>query len=328
MHAVTAAEDGARLDLVVGDWLAHELCHALSKSAVRKLIIAGAVRLDGRALRRPGAMLTAGRRLEARIDLERLNEAAATPSPRGALSILYEDDDLIAVEKPAGMLTHAAADPRRQDLFTTVARILADRRQPAPVVQARSEQTEPDSAPPAYLGLHHRLDVETSGVVVFAKRERANAGLAQQFARRGVVKIYHAIVAQPHGRMQAAWRVENRLAPSGGGRRARMRQAANGMHAATAFTTIEKLTGALLVEARPETGRKHQIRAHLAGSLRPILGDDRYGGPSRAGRCVASRVMLHAVRLSLRHPVTGAELTIKCPYPPDFEALLACLRGR
>jgi 23S rRNA-/tRNA-specific pseudouridylate synthase len=94
----------------------------------------------------------------------------------------------------------------------------------------------------------------------------------------------------------------------------------------TAFQILDDLGPALLVEARPETGRKHQIRAHLSGTGMPILGDRRYGGPVLVGDCMAPRVMLHALRLSLRHPVTGEPLDLTCPYPVDFAALLLCLR--
>jgi RluA family pseudouridine synthase len=208
------------------------------------------------------------------------------------------------VAKPAGVVMHATADPRRADLFNTV----------------RALRALP------YLGLHHRLDVETSGVVLFTKRERANAALADQFARSEVRKVYHAIVARPRRDVPPRWRVENRLAMAGTGRTARMQEALTGAHAATGFAILERLHAALMVEARPETGRKHQIRAHLAGSQLPILGDARYGGPPRAGGCVAPRVMLHAYSLSLRHPVTGSPLTISCPYPQDFTVALACLR--
>jgi 23S rRNA pseudouridine955/2504/2580 synthase/23S rRNA pseudouridine1911/1915/1917 synthase len=316
---IAPGEEGVRLDAFVAEWLAHALRRSLSKSVVRKLVMAGAIRLNGRPARRPGAILSAGTVLEAHVDAARIDAgtAEAATSPRADPTILHEDDDLIAVAKPAGLVMHATADPRRQDLFNTVRLLLARR---------RGETAVPDRLP--YLGLHHRLDVETSGVVLFTKQERANAALAQQFAQGEVTKTYHAITGRPGGRTPREWRVENRLAMSDGGRRARMQDApTGGEHAVTQFQVLEVLPAALLVQARPETGRKHQIRAHLAGSRLPILGDIRYGGPSRARRCVAPRVMLHALSLSLRHPVTREALTISCPYPHDFSAFLDCLRA-
>ncbi len=305
VHTVSREEQGRRLDLLVAAWLAREFDNPLSKSVVRKLIVAGAIRMDGREARRPGALVSAEARLEASIDRTRLNRAMGSVPAPAHLAVLYEDDDLIAVAKPAGVVMHATADARRPDLFNAVRDLLAL----------------------PYLGLHHRLDVDTSGVVLFTKRERANAGLAEQFARGAVTKVYHAIVGRPRREVPRRWRVENRLAMTGGGRTARMWEAAAGAHAATGFSILDRLPGALLVEARPETGRKHQIRAHLAGSHLPILGDARYGGMTRAGGCLASRVMLHAFSLSLRHPITGVPLTITCPYPADFTDLLDCLRS-
>lgn len=306
VRTVSRDEGGSRLDLLVTAWLGREVDRPLSKSVVRKLIMAGAIRLNGHPLRRPGAIVGAEARLEAVIDRVRLDRAIGSRAAveTTGLAILFEDDDLLAVAKPSGLAMHATADPRRPDLFTMV----------------REQLALP------YLGLHHRLDADTSGVVLFTRREHANAGLARQFAQGEVTKVYRAIVRRPRREVPRRWRVENRLAMAGGGRTACMQEAAAGARAATAFAILESLPAALLVEARPETGRKHQIRAHLAGSGLPILGDARYGGPLRAGRCVAPRVMLHAFTLSLRHPVTGAHLSITCPYPRDFTALLACLR--
>jgi RluA family pseudouridine synthase len=319
-HTVSQSEDGQRLDASVAAWLADALGYPLSKSVVRKTIMAGAVRLNGLPVRRPGLVLRADMKLDVRIDAARLppfgdRHAGGDPEPP---AVLYEDDDLVAVAKPPGLVMHATADPHRRDLFSAVRRSLALR--PA---EARSTAGLP------YLGLHHRLDVDTSGIVLFTKRERSNGPLAAQFQHGEVKKVYHAIVCQPRHALADAWRIENRLATSGGGRRARMRAArTGGVRAATGFVVLDRLAAALLVEARPETGRKHQIRAHLSDAGMPILGDSRYGGPRHVGPCTASRVMLHASRLSLRHPVTGLPLDLTCPYPPDFAALLDCLRGR
>ncbi len=305
VHTVAPDEEGLRLDEVASRWLSGEMERALSKSAVRKLVMAGAVRVDGRPARKPGLPLRSGQALEARIDARKIRSASPAPDETPDLQILYEDDDLIAVAKPAGLLMHATADSRRADLFNALRRQLAL----------------------PYLGLHHRLDVETSGVVLFTRRERANAALARQFAGNEVTKVYHAIVAVPSARVPPRWRVDDRLAMVGGGRRARMQHVeAGGVEAVTDFAVLERFRAALLVEARPHTGRKHQIRAHLAGSRMPVIGDARYGGAARAGACAAPRVMLHAREISLQHPITGRPLTIACPYPPDFARTLDCLR--
>ncbi len=318
-HRVGPAEDAWRLDHIVGAWLPDELGQPVSRSTVRRLIVAGVIRIDGQPTRKPALAVRSGQMLEARIDHRKMRaaETARDGESPVSLTILYEDDDLIAVAKPAGVVMHATADPRRADLFNEVRRLLAGRAAPG----GGNARALP------YLGLHHRLDVETSGVALFTRRDEANKALAAQFAGNAVRKIYHALVARPHARVARAWRVDDELAMVGSGRHARMQRVkSGGARAATDFALLERLAGALLVEARPHTGRKHQIRAHLAGCRMPVLGDARYGGAARAGACVASRVMLHARELSLRHPVTGRALTITCPYPADFAALLACLR--
>jgi 23S rRNA-/tRNA-specific pseudouridylate synthase len=328
---VPASHRERRLDAFVLEWLGRDLAQSLSRSAVRKLIVAGAIRVDGRIARRAGIPLSPTQCLEALVDLARLGVApGAQQMEVTAADVLYEDEDLLGVAKPPGLPTHATADVRRADLFTQVRRLLAQR-------------SGADAALP-YLGLHHRLDVDTSGVVLFTKSERANRDLARQFAGRGVEKVYHALVVKPPRgsrrarrgtgpalrqppRVPCAWHVENRLAPTGAGRRACVKQVTQGgQEAATSFVLLDALPAAWLVEARPETGRKHQVRAHLAGGGTPILGDVRYGGPEQAGACHLPRAMLHARSLSLSHPVTGAPLVIEAPYPPDFDQALRCLR--
>jgi RluA family pseudouridine synthase len=269
-HTVASDRAGTRLDALVAAWLSDELAQPLSKAAVRKLIVAGAIRLDGRVARVPAAVVPVGSTLRAAIDVSRLNPPRSEAAP-ASVTVLYEDEVLIAVDKPAGVPTHATADRARADLVTLVQTMLA----------ARSSA---DAARPPYLGVHHRLDVDTSGVVLFTKAERANQGLAQQFGHREIDKLYHAIVVRPRGRVPRAWRIENQLAPSGAGRHARMASVdAGGVSAVTDFELLDLLPVALLVEAHPRTGRKHQIRAHLAGWGAPILGDGRYGGPPLAG---------------------------------------------
>jgi 23S rRNA-/tRNA-specific pseudouridylate synthase len=177
--------------------------------------------------------------------------------------------------------------------------------------------------------LHHRLDRDTSGVVLFVKAREANAGVAAQFEGHRVEKVYHALSARPARMPAAHWRVENQLAAVGKGHRSRMQAVEqDGQRAATRFAVLERWPSALLVEARPETGRKHQIRAHLRECGLPILGDGRYEGPLRLGPRAVPRVMLHAARLVLQHPVTGKRLEILADYPDDFRALLAALRRK
>ncbi len=218
-----------------------------------------------------------------------------------ALVVLYEDADVIAVDKPPGVPTVPTADPARPSL---VRRLEAE---------LRAGGLE------GVLGVHQRLDLETSGVVMFAKTAAANPGLARQFEAGEVRKTYLALVARPRRMPAPTWSVESRIARAGKGRMASV--AEGGALARTDFRLAEEWPRALLVEARPRTGRKHQIRVHLADSGLPILGDTVYGGASRA----AERCLLHAARLELRHPVTGEPLRIESGLPAAFADARAAL---
>ncbi len=314
---VTGEEDaGQRLDVLAAAWLQSALGRAVSKSVVRRLIMAGAIRLDGRPARQPGRAIEAGARLEALVDEGRIPQGPAEVVPR--LDVLYEDATLIAVAKPAGLPVHPTADPARPDLFTAVRALLGSS----------------GGAAGHYLGVHQRLDVGTSGVVLYTKSPSANAGLARQFEEHAIEKTYHALALKAAedgaGRKcepGAEWQVSNLLAQVGKGKASRVRSVADGgARAETAFRILDCPGPALLIEARPTTGRKHQIRAHLAEGGTPILGDVRYGGADAVGVLAVTRPMLHARALALRHPVTGEPLRIECGYPEDFERLLSALR--
>ncbi len=323
---VARAQADIRLDAFLVDWLPAALDAAISRSAVRRLIMAGAVAVNGRLVRRPGLTLDVGWRVEARVDLSRLSAAAKVPwraagsraqgpAAPPPVDVLYRDPWLIAVAKPAGLLVHASADPQRPDLFARLRLMLAGETRAAAGASGMP-----------YLGLHQRLDVDTSGVLLFSLDPNANEPLSRAFAEHRVEKIYHALTARPAAAAPGRWTEDAPLAMTGSGRRARMSAvAAPGLTAETAFAILRRFRTALLVEARPKTGRKHQIRAHLAARGLAILGDLRYGGaPSVAGVSVA-RVMLHACALRLLHPLTGVALEIRCPYPRDFDDLLAHL---
>jgi 23S rRNA pseudouridine1911/1915/1917 synthase len=271
---------------------------------VRALVAAGQVRVDGAVLKAAGRALRVGQRVEAVVRPELLRpraERTDRPFRLTDRAVLYRDSALLAVDKPPGLPTHATADPSRPSLVSHVERYL------------RGLGRGP------YVAVHQRLDRDTSGVVLFATDERANAGLARAFAGRLVEKTYVALAARPRVVPEAPLVVRRPLAP-GGGRAAARDEGAK--PAETEVVVLEVLAGALLVEARPRTGRRHQVRAHLADAGMPVLGDPVYGGAG--GR--APRLMLHARRLALPHPLTGAPLVIESPLPEDFARLLARLR--
>jgi len=259
---------------------------------VRALVSAGAVRVDGAVSRAPGRPLKVGQRVEAAVRPDLLAPRAERTDQVFSLTdraVLFRDASLLAVDKPPGLPTHATADPSRPSLVAHV------------------EQYLRATATPVYVAVHQRLDRDTSGVVLFATERRANDGLARAFEGRLVEKTYLALTARPPALPDRRLRISLPLAKP----------------AETEIAVREVLADALLVEARPLTGRKHQVRAHLAHAGMPILGDPVYG--KAGGR--APRLMLHARRLALPHPLTGEPLVIESPLPADFVSLLATLRA-
>jgi 23S rRNA (cytosine1962-C5)-methyltransferase len=212
--------------------------------------------------------------------------------------IVHEDGDLIAVDKPEGVPCQAADPAHPDDLPFRLKRFLSAR----------------DGGTP-YLGIHQRLDQDTSGVVLYAKARRANASLARQMEGRTVDKRYVALVEGWRGGDR---RLEHRLARGRDGTsRAVGKRDRKGKRAVTHVRVLRRRGPRALLELRIETGRTHQIRAQLAAVGAPVAGDRLYGGAP------APRLMLHARSLSLEHPVTGAPLTVEAPVPSVFDALLA-----
>lgn len=247
-----------------------------------------------------------------------MNRTPSTPTAASLApsSILFEDTWLIAVDKPAGLPTDRTLDPRRPSLISELEALLTRR----------------DGAKP-YLGLHHRLDRDTSGVVLLTKDPKANAGTGALFSQKTAQKTYHALTQQASAPMDDSWSVRDYLGEVGKVGKAMKYGAvrSGGAPAHTDFRVLERLPGALLVEAMPRTGRTHQIRVHLAGCGLPILGDEFYGGPLQlrrpdGTRLAFPRVLLHAAALAFPHPMTQAPLQIAAPRPADFSRAIEQLR--
>lgn len=308
---VTPAQEGTRLDAFLRDRLPEALGRPLANASVRRLVLAGAVHVEGRSARRPAETLVAGAHVEAVVRLDLLAEARREREQHVSLSegsLLFLDGALAVLDKPAGLPMHATADPARPDFVTLATRFLSER-------QGRAVR----------LGLHQRLDRDTSGVALFTLDRAADAPLAAAFAARAVTKVYEALCHRPRQPVREAWSVSGDLGPVGRGRAQRMGLVSEGgQPSETRFRLLEDLGPALLVEARPLTGRKHQVRAHLAASGCPVLGDELYS-PGLRSPVAVERVMLHARRLELRHPLTGAPLRLESPRPEDFAAALAAL---
>lgn len=213
------------------------------------------------------------------------------------LEILFEDEFLLVLNKPAGLPSQPTVDKRRPDLFTLIK------------TQKNSEQ----------IFLHHRLDRDTSGVILFSKSKAANGPLTEMFRQHQFQKTYWAL-AQAQENLQDSWEVKNHLvARRKDGKSVKMfRTESGGDFAHTRFRKLAANSHASLIEAEPLTGRTHQIRVHSLHSKASILGDSLYGGKDPR----VPRLMLHAKILAFPHPLTQKKLQIEAPLPADFQTLL------
>jgi 23S rRNA pseudouridine1911/1915/1917 synthase len=232
--------------------------------------------------------------------------AADAYSPESLpLAIVHEDDALIVIDKPAGLVVHPGAGNRSGTLANA---LLAHAPQLAAVPRA---------------GIVHRLDKDTTGLLVVAKTPEAHTNLVRQLAARAVKREYVAVV---HGTVSADGAID---APIGRHRTARTRMAisARGKPARTRFRVVERLNGATLLAVTLETGRTHQIRVHMRSIGHPLLGDPTYGKRGEAGVTAGfRRQALHAAILALTHPSTGARCEWRALLPADMQALIASLR--
>jgi 23S rRNA pseudouridine1911/1915/1917 synthase len=299
---LTAAYDeaGGRLDGVLG-----ARPEIGSRAAAQRLIEAGRVTVDGR-WRQKRHRLAAGERVT--VDLEgppREASAAelAVPVPH---AVVFEDDHLIAVDKPAGVVVHPGHG--RHD--GTLAEALG----------GRAAGGAPERA-----GIVHRLDRDTSGLLVVAKSERVHLALTDALRRRAVRREYVALVeGSPDARTATI------DAPLGRGRadRTLVSTATDRPRAARTHLEVrEVLAFCALLDVSLETGRTHQIRVHLAAIGHPVCGDARYGGSASGRRLGLDRQFLHAATLGLEHPVTGEPLAFASPLPADLSAALERARG-
>jgi RluA family pseudouridine synthase len=299
-----------RLDHVLSLLLPEAIGQPLSKAKIRMLVVAGAVYLNGRRVRIASKEILANAKIDVYIDFQKLGASGLSQDRVFKMcdrDILYEDEYVIAVNKPPGLPTQPTLDEARDNLFAAVKKFLASR----------------DKTASPYLALHHRLDRDTSGVLILVKDVRANAGVADAFSKHRAQKTYLAIA---EGRPPAhEWVTQNYLArdKSVSGKASRfMAVQSGGDFAQTAFQVREELGNCALIQAMPKTGRTHQIRVHLSEAGLPIVGDATYGG----NKSIAPRLMLHAARLTLPHPITQTLLSIDCPLPKDFEECLRKLR--
>lgn len=279
---------GTRLDVFLAD-------HVGSRAAAQKLIDAGRVTVDGTAQSKRHAVI-AGARIAVAEDAPAV---AAGDVPTAPYAIAYRDDDVLVVDKPAGVVVHPGSGRSEGTLVQSLAGMVAG------------------GDDPLRPGIVHRLDRDTSGLLVVARNERAHAELKRQIAEREVLREYLALV---EGRPAA--RTGTIDAPLGRDRRVRTRVSTDSDEARDAVTHFEierGLRDCTLLRVRLQTGRTHQIRAHLLAIGHRVLGDPEYGVPCALG---LDRQFLHAERLAFDHPVSGEWIDVTSPLPADLAAAL------
>ena len=310
-----------RLDDFLVDWLASAIGVPMTKSKIRTLILSGSVYVNRHRNKIPSTEVFAGAVLEVYYDESRMKvQDQAEERRQFAIQpeqILFEDEWIILVNKAAGVPTQPTVDPNRPNLVDLTRRFLSK----------RDGKSEP------YLGLHHRLDRDTSGVVLFTKKEEANKGVADLFAKHQIQKTYQCLVWQgPDSKKHLAndaFEVRNFLGKiSAKNETSRFGSvASNGDPAHTFFRVLEAFRQCYWIEASPRTGRTHQIRVHTSELGLPILGDPLYFPKNVFCMISAPRLMLHAHRLEFNHPVEGTPMKVEAPLPEDFWKVLSALKG-
>ena len=292
---VPAALAGVRIDLALA-----KLFPQYSRNRLQVWLKAGHVLIDGRHAQ-PSARTMGGEKIE--LTAPPAADVAKPRAQRMQLSVVFEDRDLIVIDKPPGLVVHPGAGVPDRTLLNA---LLAHAPELAAVPRA---------------GIVHRLDKDTSGLLVVAKNVSAQAKLAEQLATRAVHRVYVALV---QGDPPASGVID---APVGRDTRARTRMTVTrrGKEARTRYRVLERFGYAALIECRLETGRTHQIRVHLQYIRHPLLGEPVYRRGTRHGVAFA-RQALHAVELELVHPRTGKTMSWRAPLPADMAALLERLR--
>ncbi len=294
---VTAHEGGERVDR----YLAQQV-PSLSRSRIQQMIAEGLVTVNGLQVK-SSQRLSAGDEIVARIAPKEELQVVPQPMP---LKVVYENEDLLVIDKPPGLVVHPAHGHESGTLANALVAHYPD--------LPRDEQNRP--------GIVHRLDKDTSGLIVVARTEEARRDLQRQFEEGRVEKRYLALV---EGRVEPRSGVVD--APIGRDPRHRKRMAVvprGGREAITEYGVLEYLSDYTLLEVRPRTGRTHQVRVHLAFIRHPVVGDKVYG--HRKQRLRLKRQFLHAQRLGFLHPSSGAFIDVTCELPQDLADVLERLR--
>jgi len=295
----------ARLDKALAD-----ACD-LSRERIKALIAEGAVTLDGQPANNPSGKAQAGLTFAIHVPPPENPQACPQDIP---IAVVYEDAHLIVVDKPAGMVVHPAAGNRDGTLVNALLHHCAGQ------LSGIGGVARP--------GIVHRIDKDTSGLLVVAKSDKAHEGLAQQFADHSLTRAYFAVCAgHPN---PPAGTIDARIGRSDSNRKKMAvldKNSSRGKHAVTHYRTVRRLSHCSLIECRLETGRTHQVRVHLAAIGHALLGDPSYGRTPAALRPILkelqfTRQALHAATLGFLHPVSGNALTFSSELPADMRELI------
>jgi 23S rRNA pseudouridine1911/1915/1917 synthase len=293
--------DGERLDAAIARMF------GLSRARAAELIADGAVLVGGRPAGKSDRV-PAGEWLDVTLPPAAPAPAVPRPEPVPGLAVVFEDSDIVVVDKPAGVAAHPTVGWTGP---TVLAGLLAAGHQVATSGAAERQ------------GIVHRLDANTTGLMVVAKSERAYSVLKQAFRDREVDKVYHALVQGHPDPLRGTIDAPIARHPSGDGRFAVV---ADGRPSVTHYDTLEAFRAASLAAIRLETGRTHQIRVHMAAVRHPCAGDRLYGAdPVLAARLGLTRQWLHAVRLGFAHPGDGHRVEFDSAYPADLARSLEVL---
>jgi len=281
-------KENLRVDLYLSERL------SLPRSQVKAMIQEGHVRIDGHAPK-PSFKVKKDIEIEGEVVREEPGALVAEDIP---VKILYEDDYLLVIDKPADMVVHPSFGHRQGTLVNAI------------LNHIRERDRYTDERP----GIVHRLDKGTTGVIIVAKDRKTQEALSRQFHDRSVEKVYRALV-------EGAVKEEGGVVEGQIGRHPRQRQrmalvARKGRYSLSRFKVIRRLSGFTYVEVYPQTGRTHQIRVHMGHIGHPIVGDDLYG---RRAKRLAGRPLLHAYRIAFDHPASGNRITAEAPVPADIE---------
>jgi 23S rRNA pseudouridine1911/1915/1917 synthase len=285
-------KDDVRIDVYLADLL------SLPRTRIKILIEGGHVRVDDKPTK-PSFKLKTDQVIEGEIPKEEPSTLLAEDIP---ISILFEDDYVLVIDKPKDMVVHPSLGHRQGTLVNAI------------LNHIQHEEHGDDNRP----GVVHRLDKGTTGVIIIAKDLKSQEELSRQFHERTIEKVYRAVVEGAVRDLEGI--IEGDLGRHPVDRKRMAFVERGGRPSLSRYKVLKRLKGFTFVEIYPKTGRTHQIRVHLNYIGHPIVGDDLYG---RQAKRLADRPLLHALRISFEHPRTGVRMTVEAPQPADMDAFMA-----